>query len=298
MKIAYVLIGLLLLCVACKTEKETPNGFKFTVIKSGDGVVAKKDEIIVFDFVMQDSKDSVWQSTYKEEMPGYIQVRDTSFMAAEDGMMQMFRMLAKGDSVDVTMPISKFFGELVKQPVPMGVDTALNISYYIQVKEILPMDKFRDYQTALFKNKQIRQEGVDTDKIAKFLAENNIKAEQDTSGVRYVIHNSAGGKKPAVENCVEVKYTGKFMEDGKIFDQSDRIGYPLYEMIPGWQIAIPKLGVGDSGTFYIPSALAYGPKGYPGAIPPNAILIFNVQLLNVGDSVDMENRTCITKKIN
>src|SRR5688572_13926654 len=129
MKIANVLIGLLLLVAACKTEKETPNGFKFTVVESGDGVLAKPSEIMVFDFVMKDSKDSVWQSTYTDEMPGYLMIADTAAIKTEDGMMQMFRMLAKGDSVHVTMPVVNFFRDLVRAPLPMGIDSALNISY-------------------------------------------------------------------------------------------------------------------------------------------------------------------------
>ena len=78
-KSAYAFIGLVTLLTACgKTEKETPNGFKFTVVESGDGVLAKPSEIMVFDFVMKDSKDSVWQSTYTEEMPGYLMIADTA----------------------------------------------------------------------------------------------------------------------------------------------------------------------------------------------------------------------------
>ena len=49
---------------------------------------------------------------------------------------------------------------------------------------------------------------------------------------------------------------------------------------------------GDSATFYIPSKLAYGPQGYPGAIPPDAVLIFNVTLLDVKDEYDGSTRSC------
>ncbi|HEY3403520.1 MAG TPA: FKBP-type peptidyl-prolyl cis-trans isomerase [Ohtaekwangia sp.] len=292
MKIANVLIGLLLLVAACKTEKETPNGFKFTVVESGDGVLAKPQEIMVFDFVMKDSKDSIWQSTYKEEMPGYLMVADTSALKSEDGMMQMFRMLSKGDSVHVTMSAVEFFRDLVRAPLPMGIDSTLNIAYLIRVTGIMSQDDFRKFQMELAEKKSQKQKSLDLETIKKYLADNSITAQEDTSGIQYVIHNSTGGKKPVLESCVEVKYTGKFMADGRIFDKNDRIGFPLTDVIPGWQYSIPKLAIGDSGTFYIPSSLAYGPRGYPGAIPPNAILIFDVQVLAVGDSLDQATRTC------
>jgi FKBP-type peptidyl-prolyl cis-trans isomerase FkpA len=66
----------------------------------------------------------------------------------------------------------------------------------------------------------------------------------------------------------------------------------LNEVIPGWRLSIPMLAKGDSGTFFIPSNLAYGPQGYPGSIPPDAILMFNVKLLDFNNQVDQATRRC------
>ncbi len=294
-RISNVLIGLtLMISIACtkKIEKETPNGFKFTVVKSGDGVVPKKDEVLVFDFLLEDSKDSVWSNTHIEGMPSAILIEDSSALEKENGMVQMFRMLSKGDSVNVTLPVSKFFKDIVGGPAPVGVDTTLNISYSIQVKDIMKRDDFTAFQAALMKKKKTSQVTKDAKIIESYLSEQKITAEQDTSGLRYVIHANRGGSKPTAEDCVEVKYKGKFLKDGKVFDQAEKVSFPLNGVIPGWQLAIPMLGIGDSATFYIPSALAYGPEGYPGAIPPDAILIFDVELLGVGKEFDQETRTC------
>jgi len=89
-----------------------------------------------------------------------------------------------------------------------------------------------------------------------------------------------------------VKYEGRFLKTGEIFDKAERIAFPLNGVIAGWKLGIPMLGKGDSGTFYIPSKLAYGPQGYAGAIPPDAILIFNVTLLEVKREFDQATRTC------
>lgn len=293
MKIANVLIVALMLCTACKnsTEKETPNGFKYTVVEAGDGVLPKKEEIVVFDFIMKDSKDSIWSNTREAGMPGVVMIADSSAMASEDGMTQMFRMLSKGDSVTVNMPITKFFKDLVKSPLPPGIDSTLSLGYYIQVKDIMKMDAFRAYQTTLMEQKKERQKVKDSELITEYLSDNKITAQQDTSGIKYVIHNTTGGKKPTVGNCVEVKYTGRFLKNGQVFDKNEKISFPLAGVIAGWQIGIPMLGIGDSATFYIPSDLAYGPQGYPGAIPPDAILIFDVALLNIGE-VDPATRNC------
>jgi FKBP-type peptidyl-prolyl cis-trans isomerase FkpA len=294
-RISNLLIGLtLLLCISCdkKTEKETPNGFKFTVVKAGDGVVPKKEEILVFNHLLKDSKDSVWTNTHEEGMPSAVMIQDSSAMAAENGMVQMFRMLSKGDSVTVTLPVTKFFKDVVGAPIPPDIDTTLNISYCIQVNDIMKMEDFKAFQEGIMEKKMAGQISKDATTITKFLADNNITAQQDTSGLRYVLHTTKGGSKPTINNCVEVKYRGKFMKDGRIFDEAEKVAFPLNGVIRGWQLAIPMLGIGDSATFYIPSSLAYGPQGYPGQIPPDAILIFDVALLGFGGEFDQATRTC------
>lgn len=292
---AYVLIGLLALSVSCKnSEKETPSGLKFNVVKEGNGVLPKKDEIVVFQFVMKDSKDSVWSSTYERGMPGVLMIGDTTKekIASEDGMEQMFRMLSKGDSATVVMPITKLFKEVFKQPIPAEIDSTLNISYLIKVDEIMSQDNFRTFQAELMETKQKKQVAKDEEAIAKFVAEKNIKTQKDSSGLHYVLHSENGKQKPTPENCVVVNYKGALLEDGKVFDQNTNFSFPLANVIEGWRVGIPLLGVGDSATIYIPSYMAYGPQGVPGAIPPDAVLIFDVKLLGVSAGFDPQTRSC------
>jgi len=293
-RISIVLLGLTLLCVACskQTEKVTPNGLKFSVIKAGTGILPKKEDILVFDYLLKDSKDSTWNSTHEDGMPSAVMIADSTALATENGMVQMFRMLSKGDSVVMTMPVTKFFKDVIGQPIPPKIDTSVSISYFIQVKDIMRMEAFREYQSKLMEEKKKTQPAKDAALIAKYLEKNNINAEKDSSGLRYVLHSNGGGAKPSVENCVEVKYKGKLLKDGRVFDQAEKIAFPLGGVIEGWKLGIPKLGIGDSATFYIPSGLAYGPQGYPGAIPPDAILIFNVQLLQVSAQFDQATRSC------
>jgi FKBP-type peptidyl-prolyl cis-trans isomerase len=294
-KTTYALMGIvMLLCISCSKDKEqrTPNGFAFKVVKAGDGVLPKTDEVIVFDYLLKDSKDSVWNSSEEEGIPGAIQIRDSTALTAENGIIQMFRMLSKGDSATVSLPILAFFQTGIGSPTPNGVDSTLTLSYNVQVIDIMDMDAFRSYQTNLLEEKADRQVGKDASIISQYLKENNINAQQDTSGLHYVIHRSKGGSKPTVDNCVEVKYRGKFLKDGTVFDESEKLSFPLNGVIPGWQLGIPLMGIGDSATFYIPSGLAYGPRGYPGAIPPDAILIFDVELLGFGGTFDQATRTC------
>lgn len=294
-KISGGLIGVaMLLFISCSKneEKQTPNGFKYNVVKTGDGILPKVDEVIVFDYHLKDSNDSTWDSSAEEGLPGAIKIQDSAALVTENGIIQMFRALSKGDSVSVSLPISEFFKTGVNAPPPNGVDTTMRISYTINVKDIMAIDAFQEYQREAMDRKAEIQVSKDESAITKYLADNNINAQRDTSGLRYVIHTSKGGSKPTVDNCVEVKYRGTLLKDGKVFDESEKFSFPLNMVIPGWQIGIPLMGVGDSATFYVPSGLAYGPREFPGMMPSNSILIFDVELLGFGGQFDDATRTC------
>jgi len=292
-KSAYAVIGIFLLASACnQDERETPNGMKYTILSSGEGDPAQKDEWLVFDYELKDSKDSVWGETFSEGIPAATKIGDSTQLANEDGMTQMFRTLRVGDSAKTKMSVNEFFGKLVGAPVPPHVDTALSVTYTLKVQDIMAEEEFRKAREEQFKQREARVFSDDTEEINQYLSENNATALRDTSGLQYIIHSNSGGEKPSEDNCVVVKYTGKFMATGEIFDQAESISFPLSGVIPGWRFGIPLLGKGDSGTFYIPSKLAYGPQGYPGAIPPDAVLIFNVTLLDFKDDFDQATRSC------
>lgn len=154
-KISIAVLAVLLIMAGCNQTKtkKTPNGFEFTVLKAGDGVLPKTSEILVFNFTMKDSKDSVWQETYKNGLPAAVMIADTSALKGENGMVQMFRQLSKGDSIKVQMPIKKFFADIVGGPVPPTIDSALSIAYYINVTEITDREKYMAKQKETMEKK-------------------------------------------------------------------------------------------------------------------------------------------------
>ncbi len=98
--------------------------------------------------------------------------------------------------------------------------------------------------------------------------------------------NSGTGALPQKGQTVSVHYTGCFT-DGKKFDSSVDRAEPFSfvlgegQVIAGWDLGVGKMKVGDKVKLTIPPDLAYGRDGYPGAIPPNATLVFEVELLGI-----------------
>ncbi len=94
------------------------------------------------------------------------------------------------------------------------------------------------------------------------------------------------GKTPGAEDMVTVHYTGK-LTDGTVFDSSVTRGepatFPLNRVIPGWTEGLQLMKEGGITIFYIPSQLAYGEMGAAPIIGPNEDLIFEVELIKVGE---------------
>lgn len=291
-RIACALAGLLFFASCSNKEQETPSGLKFKVVKQGEGPAPKVHDIVVFQYTLKDSKDSLWHSTYERGMPDAMRVEDSTSLSSEDGLRQMFRMVSKGDSVHVDMPVTKFFKDLFQQPVPPEIDSTLNLSFRFKVDNIMSMEEFQEFQVTLMENKMKGQKSRDEKKITDYLDKNSISAQRDTSGLHYVIHEAKGGKKPSDANCVEVSYRGSSLDTQAVFDENPSVSFPLSGVIEGWRVGIPLLGIGDSATLYIPSGMGYGPRGIPGTIAPDAILVFNVRLKGIGENYDPQTRSC------
>jgi FKBP-type peptidyl-prolyl cis-trans isomerase len=106
------------------------------------------------------------------------------------------------------------------------------------------------------------------------------------SGLEYVEEKAGTGAQAQAGKTVKVHYTGKF-PDGKVFDSSIPRGEPLEfvlgagRVIKGWDEGIALMKVGGKAVLTIPPQLAYGERGAGGVIPPNATLVFDVELVEV-----------------
>ena len=103
------------------------------------------------------------------------------------------------------------------------------------------------------------------------------------SGLQYKVLKAGDGPSPAATDTVKTHYHGTFI-NGEVFDSSvergEPIEFPVNGVIKGWTEALQLMKVGDKWQLFVPSDLAYGPEGQ-GPIPPNSVLVFEVELLGV-----------------
>ncbi len=112
-------------------------------------------------------------------------------------------------------------------------------------------------------------------------------AKATASGIVYeVVKEGKAGAKPNLNSIVKVKYTGKLLATGKVFDSTDKnnkgeaVEFPLNQVIAGWSEGLQLMTPGSVYKFYIPAELAYGENGAPGGqIGPNQALEFEVELI-------------------
>jgi FKBP-type peptidyl-prolyl cis-trans isomerase FkpA len=146
-------------------------------------------------------------------------------------------------------------------------------------------DAIQIIQTA-FMAAMTKQAEENRAKETQFLDENGKKngIQTTSSGLQYEVITQGSGAKPLASDTVSVHYEGTLI-DGTVFDSSYERGepaqFPLGGVIPGWTEGIQLMNVGSTYRLFIPSALAYGEQGAGNSIPPNAALIFKVELLSI-----------------
>jgi FKBP-type peptidyl-prolyl cis-trans isomerase FklB len=147
-----------------------------------------------------------------------------------------------------------------------------------------------------FRQEMMNRQAEETKKLAEknrqegeaFLEENKKKEGVKTlpSGLQYKVLTEGSGRSPKAADTVTVNYRGAFV-NGTEFDSSYKRGqpatFPVNGVIAGWTEALQLMKEGAKWQIFIPSGLAYGEKGAGSVIGPNAVLIFDVELISIID---------------
>lgn len=190
--------------------------------------------------------------------------------------------------IDIARSLAAVKDEVDLDKVILGVKDRFNgIAPKVSEEEMLGiMQEFAKKMQAKMMEEMKNIAETNTIEGENFLKENKEKEGVVTtdSGLQYMVEKEGEGKKPAATDKVTVHYRGTTI-NGEEFDSSYKRGqpasFPVTGVIPGWTEALQLMSVGSKYKLFIPSALAYGERGSGGAIGPNAVLVFEVELLGI-----------------
>ena len=284
--------------------QKTSAGVPFKVFSNKKGDSIRQNYVVRFE-VLQKTKDTVLFSSYKQKSPQFLQVQSLpgklNYNDIGGNIMEILPKLKNGDSVYMVMATDS----LLKQNPEVLSKTFKKGDQLITTLKITAVYKTNEEANAAFTKQRLEQSAdrdresleqfrkdtatqnqmaIDNRIIEDYLAKNYIQATKTEWGAYIQILNPGQGPRPAVGQFASVKYAGRNL-NGEPFDSGV---YPLQigvgGSIKGFEEGVKQLGQGGKAVVYIPSRLGYGPAGSGPKIQPNAILVFDLEMLSISDT--------------
>ena len=290
---------------ACNQEEKvtTEDGTEYFLLKKGSGEKYAQGDFGTFYLKFVNEQDSVLIDS-KDVGLMAVQI-DTTSMKSRGMLFSILLDLNEGDSVKTKLPASEVFTKAFRQPLSKGITPNDRITVYASATQLLDSAGFmnwrkaeREKQMAKMAEEAMKAKAENVKKVQEYISENNLKVDSTENGLYYTITQEGNGIIPETGQMVSVNYVGKLL-DGKVFDTSyeaiakenslfnPQRTYEPYtfelgtrSIIQGWNEAFSVLSEGAKATLIIPSDLGYGPRG-SGVIPPNAVLVFDVELVEI-----------------
>lgn len=204
-------------------------------------------------------------------------------------------LLLPGDSAVFRFQADSIFAKTFQQPVPSFLRQSGNTLVVLaSARELFTVaemtarqEKMRAESAKQAQAKAAAQTAKDVAQIQAYLKKNKLVAKKTVGGTYYIVTRSGKGLPPKKGQTVRVLYRGTVLATGKEFDSSAKHGNePIAfalgtgQVIQGWDQGIAMLTAGSKAVLLIPSPLAYGPRGAGADIPANAVLRFEVDLVD------------------
>ncbi len=273
---------------------KTASGLYYTITKEGEGEKIQAGQSISVNYTgkLIDGKifDSNEDSTFHHMEPFNLEVGKGRVIKGWDEGLQL---LKKGSKATMYIPSGLAYGPQERNPIPANGILIFDVTI-ADVKSAEEAKKEAEAKAEKRKKemaeKSSKQKLTDDKELKDYFAKNNIHAIRTETGLYYTITKEGTGENAKAGEKVSMSYLGKLL-DGKVFDKNVDDNFvntrPFtftlgqHQVISGWDEGVQLLKKGSKATFYLPSHLAYGERGAGANIPPNSVLIFDVELLNI-----------------
>ena len=276
---------------------KTVSGIYYVISKEGTGEKVQAGQSVSVNYTgkLIDGKvfDSNEDSAFHHVEAFTVEVGKGHVIKGWDEGLQL---LKKGSKATLFIPSGLAYGPQEHNPIPAnGIlifdVTILDVMTAEEAKKAAEAKAAQQKKEA--EGKQAMQKLNEDRELKEYFAKHNIQATKTESGMYYSISREGTGENAKPGQNVTMHYLGKLL-NGKVFDSNmdstftatpgkAPFTFPLgqHRVIAGWDEGVQLLKKGSRGTFYLPSYLAYGERGAGGSIPPNAILIFDVEVMDI-----------------
>lgn len=307
-----ILLAATLGLAACNREKKGPGGLLYTIHKSEGKAKIQVGDIIKMHFLQKNDKDSVFMSTWDNEMPQVFPVQKAVYKGDINDVLLLF---GEGDSATFKVNLDTMAAHNPGQPKPEQFKNDKYITFTVKVEKVYKKNAGEADSTfqkrigqilqADFKTEMEKMKAGESGKLKKYLEEKNLKTTVTASGLNYKIEKPGSAERGAVGDTLLVNYTGSVTKKGKdgkykVFDTSNekiakefglaqpgRTFQPAKmvvggNLIAGFSEGMNLIGKGGKITLIIPSNLGYGDQGNPQAgIPPFTPIAFDLEILDI-----------------
>ena len=282
-----------------KTKVTEKDGIEYTYIKEGTES-APNGSFLLYNLEITTATDSVIYSTAEQPFPGYLMANDS--LPPTNGMDEIFLTLKKGDSIQFESTAKIIFGENLPPLITEADIVKVKLGAFEIMDQAAIEAFFNSTMEAEDKKRAERAVGMVAEEgktIEAYIQEKGLTASKTESGLYYVIEQEGTGEATTPGTTMYVNYAG-YLLDGTLFDTSipeiakannmfDEqrpyealpVNVGMGQVIPGWDEGLMLLKKGSKGKFIIPSPLGYGENGAGAMIPPNSILVFDVEVTDV-----------------
>ncbi len=240
----------------------TPSGLEIRVVKKGNGKQPSASDTVLVAYRGQLITGQIFDQT----QPG----KTATFPVGQliPGWTEALQRMHEGDEWQIVVPPQLAYGAEGAGPIPPNQA----LVFEMQLIKVVSNDR-PDPRASL-------TEAANKAFLSKFSAQKGVLVTN--SGIAIKILQSGYGKRPSATDKVQVNYRGQLV-NGAVFDMTEP-GLPatfqVNHLIPGWTEALQKMREGDHWQIAIPANLAYGQTGN-GPIPPDQVLVFDLELLKV-----------------
>lgn len=259
-----------------KKFKKSKSGIYYRYNTKVKGKNARPGDVISLHLSLYTDSDSLIFSTYSLHS-GPIEYH-AKLPEYNGDIMEGFLMMSAGDSTTFYIPVDSMYRDYR----PQFVEGVQLMRYNVKVEQVRTIEEF-DADTEAEKQVSLKRDFAILD---SYFAKNDISGIKKYDGIHIQWHKKGDGTVPVNGLEAVVHYYGRLLNGNQFdssFDRNEPFQFTLgkNQVIQGWELAVKNMNKGDSATIYIPAVLAYGKRGAGEVIPPDAILIFDMLILDV-----------------